>query len=189
MKTIITGSTSIKDYNLVVAALERINWELSEIVSGGSQGVDSLAERYAQEHQIPIKTFLADRETYGKAAIPIRNAQMAKYADVLVAIWDGNSPGTSNMLTEAKELGLRVVVFLEHELKNKKGSNPIKSNKVFGNYADKASMGERPNIETKDIEFNGKHLTIFLDPKKNPPIINLVSELVDEVKRLKDKNG
>jgi hypothetical protein len=41
---------------------------------------------------------------------PIRNAQMANVAEALIAIWDGNSVGTLNMITVAKKLGLKTHV-------------------------------------------------------------------------------
>jgi hypothetical protein len=35
---------------------------------------------------------------------------MAEYADALIAIWDGESRGTKNMIEEATKRGLRVHV-------------------------------------------------------------------------------
>jgi hypothetical protein len=35
---------------------------------------------------------------------------MAEYADALIAIWDGESRGTKNMIEEATKRGLRVYV-------------------------------------------------------------------------------
>ena len=46
---------------------------------------------------------------YGKAAVPIRNKEMLKYAlkekPVIIAFWDGKSRGTKNMLKQAKLAG------------------------------------------------------------------------------------
>jgi hypothetical protein len=36
---------------------------------------------------------------------------MAENADALVAIWDGKSRGTANMIQEAEKRGLRVFVY------------------------------------------------------------------------------
>lgn len=183
MKTIIAGSRNIEDYGLIREAMSRIDWGVSEIVSGGARGVDALGEKWAEENHVKIRVFPAEWKLYGKAAGPIRNAQMAKYADALVALWDGKSPGTSNMISEAKELGLKVVVFLEEELKNKDGSNPIKNNPVFGK---EASEKEHANVNTKTISFNGKKLMVFEDEKRNPPLTNMIVELVKEVEKLKN---
>ena len=40
-----------------------------------------------------------------------RNEQMGDYADALIAVWDGKSPGTKNMIANAKRLGLLVYVY------------------------------------------------------------------------------
>ncbi len=42
MKTIIAGSRSIHDYALVVSAVARCGWRITEVLSGAAQGVDTL---------------------------------------------------------------------------------------------------------------------------------------------------
>ena len=54
--------------------------------------------------KIHFALFDADWETHGKAAGPIRNAQMAKYADALLLIWDWKSKGSANMKQEMFKL-------------------------------------------------------------------------------------
>ena len=80
------------------------------IVSGTARGADSLGEKYAQEHSYTIEQYPADWNTHGKAAGPIRNAQMANSADALIAFWDGKSHGTQSMINIAKAKGLLVRV-------------------------------------------------------------------------------
>jgi hypothetical protein len=46
--------------------------------------------------------FPAKWDKYGKAAGPLRNREMAAYADALILVWDGKSRGSANMLAEAK---------------------------------------------------------------------------------------
>lgn len=48
---------------------------------------------------------------FGKAAGPIRNIDMAKIGNTLIAIWDGRSKGTLNMIKVAEKRGLKVMVF------------------------------------------------------------------------------
>lgn len=77
------------------------NWKeymQPEIVSGGAQGVDFLAELYAKKHTLKFTEFKADWDTYGKSAGYRRNVEMAEYADALIAIWDGQSKGTLHMI-------------------------------------------------------------------------------------------
>lgn len=83
-----------------------------EIVSGGSGNMDKLGERWAIYNDAELRVFKvdeADWKKHGKAAGPIRNRQMAEYADALVLIWDGKSRGSKNMLEEAQKRGLRVI--------------------------------------------------------------------------------
>lgn len=50
----------------------------------------------------------ADWDGKGKAAGYIRNAEMADYADALIAFWDDESRGTGNMIALAQDKGLKV---------------------------------------------------------------------------------
>ena len=45
-----------------------------------------------------------------RSAGPIRNKQMAEYADTLFAFWDGKSRGTKNMIDLAKKKNLHVII-------------------------------------------------------------------------------
>lgn len=107
MRLIIAGSRTCNDIDEVRAAVfaARAEWDwcpITEVVSGGAAGVDRFGEQLAREDGIPIKVFPADWNSHGKAAGPIRNREMAEYGDALVAVWDGKSRGTKNMIDEAK---------------------------------------------------------------------------------------
>ena len=113
MKTIIAGGREIKDrFHIVKACLEAREEGIipTEVVSGGATGADFQGEQWAKCASIPVKVFLADWLGYGYAAGPIRNRQMAAYADALIAVWDGKSRGTKNMIEEATKRGLKVYV-------------------------------------------------------------------------------
>lgn len=119
-KLIVAGSRSIRDYGLFVEFLEDAlrlwraggdlaGLEVAEIVSGNAwAGVDPMGEQYAKEHGIPIKLFPAQWSSLGLAAGPIRNREMADYADALFLLWDGESSGSKNMLGAAEIAGLKV---------------------------------------------------------------------------------
>jgi len=102
MKTIIAGSRDISNYDLVKYTTKQSNFTITEVVSGTAKGIDSLGEKWAQEQGIPIKKFPANWNEHGKAAGPIRNGQMADYADALILIWDGKSRGSANMRKQWK---------------------------------------------------------------------------------------
>lgn len=114
MKTIIAGSRTFTDYRFVAKHLDRIcrsGFHISKVVSGKEpNGVDRLGEAWAKKNKIPIKPFPADWNKFGLAAGPIRNAEMAWYADALIAFWDGKSPGTRGMIRIAKARRLVVIV-------------------------------------------------------------------------------
>lgn len=112
MKLIIAGSRSIFNSALVEEAVASSGWIPDEIFSGAANGADQLGERWAREHKIPIRRFYADWSIFGKSAGPIRNREMAENADALIALWDGSSRGTENMIKEAVARKLKVKVFL-----------------------------------------------------------------------------
>ena len=111
MRTIIAGSRSITDYSLVELAVELSGILPTVIISGGARGIDSLGERYAKEHNIPLEVYPADWARYGRAAGRRRNAVMAEKAEALIALWDGESPGTNNMIKLAEAMKLQVKVY------------------------------------------------------------------------------
>ncbi len=113
MKTIIAGGRDFKDYNLLKKQVDYYREHkgtITEVVSGGAAGADSLGEMYAIENNIPIKVFNADWNKHGRAAGPMRNKQMADYADVLIAVWDGQSKGTKNMIDQMNKLNKPVFI-------------------------------------------------------------------------------
>lgn len=122
MKVIIAGSRTIDDYNVVQMAIYESNFIIQEVVSGGANGVDKLGEKYANESRIPIKIFQAMWKISGRKAGFLRNLEMAKYADALIAIWDGESKGTKNMIDLAKNYGLKVFI-KEYKKEEVNGSN------------------------------------------------------------------
>ncbi len=113
MKTIISGSRSFEDYSLLLDAIGSAPFEITHVIQGGAKGVDCLANRWAEEQRIPVTEFKADWKRFGKAAGPIRNREMAANAEALIAIWDGVSRGTKNMIDLATEGGLTVFVYAQ----------------------------------------------------------------------------
>jgi hypothetical protein len=85
---------------------------VSQVISGNSGGVDRAGEAWAKEHNISLLLYPAKWSTYGKAAGPLRNALMAKEGDALLAIWDGKSSGTKNMIEAMKKQGKEVRLVL-----------------------------------------------------------------------------
>lgn len=112
MKVIIAGSRSITGpLSLIEDAIRGSRYEVTEIVSGGARGVDALAEEYALLNRIKLTRFpVHDFEWKDRNAGHVRNRRMAEYAEALIAIWDGRSAGTRNMIKTARDLRLLVSI-------------------------------------------------------------------------------
>lgn len=110
MITIIAGPRTATDPDLVAQAVAASGFNITEVVSGRARGIDTFGEHWAEDHGIPVTPFEADWTKYGRSAGPIRNQQMAAYAEGLLAIWDGQSKGTKNMIETMKKLGKPVFI-------------------------------------------------------------------------------
>jgi hypothetical protein len=75
------------------------------IVHGGAPGADRMAGSLALKLGLctPI-VYPAQWKTHGKAAGPIRNRLMLdeEKPDLVIAFWDGESPGTKDMIEETE---------------------------------------------------------------------------------------
>ena len=91
----------------------------TEIVTGGADGVDTLAARYAQESGIALKLFLPEYDKYGKNAALIRNDEIIAYVNAVLAFWDGYSRGTAYVINKCIETGVPVKVIVLN--KNRSG--------------------------------------------------------------------
>lgn len=110
MKVIIAGSRDLTNMANIKQAVKESNFDITEVVSGHARGVDRLGEQWAKTSNISVKLFPADWGKFGKAAGFVRNKEMAEYADALIAIWDGVSRGTENMIFNARGFELKVYV-------------------------------------------------------------------------------
>lgn len=108
MKVIVAGGSDFKCIIAVHRAMYDSGFEITEVVTGGATGVDALAKSIAGICRHGHKEFIADWKSYGLIAGPMRNRKMAEYADALVAVWDGKSKDTANMINQATNLNLDV---------------------------------------------------------------------------------
>jgi hypothetical protein len=110
-KVVIAGTRHFNDYKLLQETADFVLSKQTdvEIVSGGCRGADKLGERYAKERGHKVRIFNADWGL-GNFAGPMRNVEMAVYADGLIAFWDGKSKGTAHMIETAKKLRKKVKV-------------------------------------------------------------------------------
>lgn len=128
MKVAIIGSRSFTDWKYFEKAITafRKKHTLSAIISGNAQGADTLAKRYAQQHQIQYIEFKANwndltaepvkvkTNQYGKQYNALagfnRNLEMASECECAIAFWDNNSKGTEHMINELIKLNKKCYI-------------------------------------------------------------------------------
>lgn len=93
------------DYSIVDHEFLKIYEPGDIIVSGGCpSGADHFAELIAKKYGITIKIFYSDWEKYGKIAGFIRNTDIAKTSDVLIAcVSSDRKGGTEDTINKFKK--------------------------------------------------------------------------------------
>jgi hypothetical protein len=111
MKVIIAGCRHFTNYDVVKKSLDSIlsGSKVPEIVSGHCRGIDRMGEIYAIRRGWPVKLFHANWALHGRAAGPIRNREMAMYADSAIVFSSGGK-GSKSMIGLAKKYNLRLTV-------------------------------------------------------------------------------
>ncbi len=114
MRLIIAGGRDFKGDGNAIEFLDSLHsgFTIKEVCSGRAQGADAFGEMWAMSRGIKRVIFPANWTGYGRSAGPIRNKEMAKYADALCAFWNWESPGTRDMINKmrAKE-GSKIFIY------------------------------------------------------------------------------
>ena len=110
MKLMIAGSRSITNFDIS----QYICNDVDLIITGGANGIDTLAEEYADKHKISKLVLRPRYNKFGKAAPLKRNEKMIEIADEILVIWNGISRGTSYTINHAKKLGKKITVIIEN---------------------------------------------------------------------------
>lgn len=97
---------NLQDYNKVIDALKKVYKAGDELVSGGCQyGGDRFAEDIAKHWQIPIKIYYAQWNKLGKSAGFVRNGDIARDADILIAcVAEDRTGGTEDTIKKFLKL-------------------------------------------------------------------------------------
>ena len=117
MRLIIAGSRNIDKiqhlYNAILTfeLQDVIRNEVTEIISGGAKGADTLGEILAEKLNIKLKRMPANWNKYGKSAGYRRNKEMSQCADSCLVLYNGSSKGSQHMIDLAKEAGLKLWVY------------------------------------------------------------------------------
>ena len=118
-KIIIYGSMNYKDYDDFKARLNPLLRKACNIndkfilyddvivYTGNERGTCSMVKKYCEENNIKHKEFPVDWEGRGLGAGSMRNKEMARKADCLIAFYDGGK-ATYNMIRRANIEGLKI---------------------------------------------------------------------------------
>jgi len=118
MKVIIAGSRTFSGLamqRIIFDQLDKLRaskWVFDEVVSGAARGPDTIGEAWADKLGITVKRFPANWQEHGYAAGPIRNAEMAEYADAALIFWDELSKGSVDMRLQMERRNKKFVVYI-----------------------------------------------------------------------------
>lgn len=165
MRVIIAGSRTISRYAAVEKAVIKSGFSIDVVISGGARGVDRLGELWARRNGIPVRRFPAAWGRYGKKAGYLRNERMARCGEGLIAVWDGQSPGTSQMIEIAKTKGLKVFVQIPN---GKADKRPLSAKILYdrGFYPDSGNEEARAVI----VDYSdSRHIAFRYGITERPP--------------------
>lgn len=100
----VVGSRGWPNPPLVVAAIMAVP-QGTVILTGDASGVDELVRATAKRRGLALEVFPAIWAQHGKRAGAVRNLQLVRECDSLLAFWDGVSPGTRITLRMAAAAG------------------------------------------------------------------------------------
>lgn len=120
MKTIIAGSRSVArisarrwDYEelatILETAIHESGFQITGVISGGAGGPDRAGEQWAARNGVPT-TVIKPNWKLGRGAGLIANRELAAVGEALIALHDGESTGTQDMIDHMKAAGMPVHV-------------------------------------------------------------------------------
>ena len=104
MKVAIIGSRHVKNPRVVLNKIvEELPQECTEIVSGGAEGADKIAEKFAKDNGFKFTEISSES--------PLEKSQkLADYADCLIAFWDCASKGTAIIISTFTKVSKHVKI-------------------------------------------------------------------------------
>jgi hypothetical protein len=118
-RVLVCGSRDWDDADIIWNTLHGVQRtvDFMRVIEGAARGADSLGARWAKTHNVPLESYPADWDRYGKGAGHIRNKQMLDEGKptLVLAFKDGfdythSRGGTENMVALAKAKGVPTYV-------------------------------------------------------------------------------
>ena len=119
MKVAIIGSRTFTDYLKFETQLKKCllenNLTITQVISGGAEGVDTMARKYAKDNKINLLEIKPQYNKYKqdeKRKAPLdRNLDIAKECDIMIAFIQNNSSGSLHAVSCALKLNKKVYKF------------------------------------------------------------------------------
>ena len=113
MNIAIIGSRKFSNYSFMKNSILNIVKieDIDYVVSGGAKGADTLGELFAKEYNLKTMIFKPEWNKYGKAAGVIRNTDIVRNADIIIAFPMGSSKGTYDSIHKARKSHKTVYIF------------------------------------------------------------------------------
>ena len=104
MICIITGGCSIDDMCVLEKALKICPFtsRITEVVNSACDGIEMLGLKWAEENNRPFVAFPICRRRNSREESLKHKRKIVEYADALIAIYNGKSKGTANMIKIAE---------------------------------------------------------------------------------------
>jgi len=102
MKVLVCGGRDFghtkEEEDRICQVLDALPWKNLEVISGMARGADSVAARWARQHDVSLRPFYAEWDIYGKSAGMRRNYEMIEKGqpDLVIAFPGGR--GTDHMV-------------------------------------------------------------------------------------------
>lgn len=109
MRILVCGGRSFFDREQISRTLDTIHaaTPITTVIHGAAPGADTLAGEWANTNRVGVIACPARWKVHGKAAGPIRNAEMLSYAPQLIVAFAG-SRGTEDMIRRGENLSVPV---------------------------------------------------------------------------------
>ena len=107
----ILGSRDFNNYELLKNRIDKIliDKNVEQLISGGANGTDKLAEKYASDNNYQIKVIKPDWKK-GKWAGLERNSEIIEQSDIVIAFWNGISRGTFHIINKTEKLNKQLYI-------------------------------------------------------------------------------
>jgi hypothetical protein len=115
MRVLICGGRWWTNQDMIGRIIDHVKPDV--VIEGEAPGADTMARLEAEKRGIEVEQYPAMWNRYGRAAGPVRNAQMLKEGkpDLVIAFHNdlSKSKGTKNMVAQTQKAGIQVKVLSE----------------------------------------------------------------------------